>query len=242
VAVISGSLARKYWPDEDPLGRRLRTAPNEPWITVVGVADDVIHDWFNRRNYPTLYRPMRQSPAGSLGLAVRATVDPVSISTASRAAVRAVDPSQPVFEVLTMRRLLEERTLGLQYLGGIMLVFGLIALILAAVGVYGVIANMVAQRTQEIGVRMALGATSGDVVRMTIRETSTLIGAGVGIGLILSVAVSRLVERGLLGLTRGDAGLTVAIAGTLIVVALAAAYIPARRAAAIDPSVALRAE
>ena len=242
VAVVSASLARKYWPDHDPLGRRLRTAASEPWITVVGVADDVIHDWFNRRNYPTLYRPMRQSPANSLGLAVRATVDPVSISTAARAAVRAVDPSQPVFEVLTMRRLLEERTIGLQYLGGIMLVFGLIALMLAAVGVYGVIANMVAQRTQEIGVRMALGATSGDVVRMTIRETSTLIVAGVGLGLILSIAVSRLVERGLLGLMSGDAGLTAAIAGTLIVVALAAGYIPARRAAAIDPSVALRAE
>jgi putative ABC transport system permease protein len=241
IAIVSTSLARRYWPGEDPIGRRIRIGTGE-WMTVVGVSGDVIHDWFMRRNYPTLYLPFQQSPTGEMAMVMRTSGDPAGLATSARAALRSVDPMQPVFDVQPLRTSLQERTVGLQYVGGIMFVFGGLALVLAVVGVYGVMAYMVTQRTHEIGVRMALGATRRDVLRLTTRQTLTLTALGVGLGVALSFALGRLIEAGLLGVASSDARLTAGLAAVLTASAMAAGYFPARRAASIDPTVALRGE
>jgi putative ABC transport system permease protein len=241
IAVVSESLAKRFWSGEDPIGRRIKVGDG-PFLTVVGVCGDIIHDWFGRRNAPTLYRPLAQAPVGYMAVLLRTSRDPASLTAAARAAVRAVDPAQAVFDVMTLRQMLRERTLGLRYVAAIMAIFGGLALLLAVVGVYGVMAYLVTQRTHEIGVRIALGATTRDVLRLTVGQAGWLTAIGVGLGVVLSLALGRLIEAGLLGAATTDARLTALLAGTLIAAALAAAYIPARRAATIDPIVALRIE
>jgi putative ABC transport system permease protein len=244
VAVISESMARRYWPNSDPIGRRVKvgSGSTSQWVTVVGVCGDVIHDWFARRNYPTLYRPFRQAPTGGFGFLVRTPGVASLVAPGARAAVHAVDPAQPVFDLMTMRESLKERTIGLQFIGAVMFAFGGIALVLAIIGVYGVMAQMVTQRTHEIGVRMALGATERDVLGLTVRQTGTLTLIGVGIGLVLAFALNRLIEAGLMGVASTDLRLIAGIAGTLAITSTAAGYLPARRAASIDPVRALRAD
>jgi putative ABC transport system permease protein len=241
VVVISESMARKYWPGEDPIGRRLKIGDKE-WVTVVGVCGDIIHDWFIRRNTPTMYRPFVQSPSDYFSIVVRTAGDPTGAAAGVRAALLRADPDQPVFDMMTMRRQLSERTIGLQYLASIMGTFAILALILAAVGLYAVIAYFVAQRRHEIGLRMALGATGADVVRLTIGQAFKLTIVGTAIGFALSLALARLMETALLGIATSDAKVFAAFAGVLMAAALLAGYIPARRAASIDPMVALRAE
>jgi putative ABC transport system permease protein len=242
VAVVTQSLARRYFPDVDPIGQRVRVGSKEPWLTVVGLCGDVVHDWFSRRNYPTLYRPFPQAPSRSMALLIRTSGAPASVSADARAAVRKVDPAQAVFDLRPMRDTLQERTLGLQYLGAIMMVFGGIAGVLAVIGVYGVMSSMMAQRTQEIGVRMALGASRGDVLRLALRQTASLTAVGVAVGIALTLALGRLIEAGLLGVTSNDPRIVGGLAALLILAALAAGSIPARRAASIDPMAALRTQ
>jgi len=241
VAIVSESMARRYWPGEDPIGRRVRTR-NGRWLTVVGISGDIIQDWFDRRNVPTLYQPMDQNPTDYFGIAVRTHGDPASVAPDVRRALLGVDATQPVFELMTMRVLLHERTIGLQYLAAVMAVFGSLALILAAVGLYAVIAYLVAQRRNEIGLRIALGASRRDVIRMTIAQALqlTLIGSVIGLG--LSIALTRVMEAALLGIATSDVRVFAGFAAVLIGSAVLAGYLPARRAAAIDPMVALRAE
>lgn len=241
VAIISDSMARKFWPNEEPIGRRLRVVKG-PWLTVVGVSGDVIHDWFNRRNTPVMYRPFRQAPTDYSCLVIRTAGDPASVAPAARRALLGVDPDQPVFEVMTMRRALHERTIGLQYLSAIMTVFAAMALLLASVGLYALITYLVAQRRHEIGVRIALGASASDVVWLTVGQSLRLTLSGAAIGLVLSIALSRLMEAGMLGVATSDARVFAGFAAVLIMTALLAGYLPARRAAAIDPITALRVE
>jgi putative ABC transport system permease protein len=239
VAVVSESMARKFWPGEDPLGRKVR-AKDGTWLTVVGVCGDVIHDWFDRRNAPTLYVPFEQEPNGELAFVVRTTGDPATASGPVRQALLTIDPKQPVFDLMTMRTALKERTIGLQYLSAVMTVFAGLALVLAIVGLYAVMAYMVAQRTHEIGVRIALGAAPTDVMRLTVGQAARLTAIGATIGLVLSVALSRLLEAALLGIASSDARVSLLFVGILVASALLAGYLPARRAANIDPIVALR--
>ncbi len=208
----------------------------------MGICGDVVHDWFNRRDYPTAYVPYAQAPTGNFGLAVRAAGDPAALSSAARAAVRAVDANQPVYDVMTLRAALGERTLGLQYIAVVMGVLGALALVLAAGGVYGVMAYMVAQRAHEIGVRIALGATRADVMKLTVSHTVRLAAVGVALGIALSVLLGRVIEWGLLGTASVDARIVAALGAVLSLSALAAGYIPARRAASIDPICTLRGE
>jgi putative ABC transport system permease protein len=241
VAIVSESMARKFWPNEDPIGRRFKT-PAEGSMTVVGICGDIIHDWFNRHNTPTMYRPYRQVPTNYFGIMIRTAGDPSSLAGPVRRALLGVDPEQPVFEMMTMRRALHERTIGLQYLVGVMTVFGGIALVLASVGLYALISYLVVQRRHEIGVRVALGASRAQVVRLTIGQAFRLTIVGSAIGLLLSIALGRLIQAGLVGVGSSDPRVFVAFAGVLIGTALVAGYVPARRAAAIDPMVALRTE
>jgi putative ABC transport system permease protein len=241
VVIVSESMAKKYWPGENPVGRRLKIGQG-PWITVVGVCGDVIQDWFNRRNNPTMYRPFLQAPSGYFAIMVRTAGDPSAVAGAVRQALLRIDATQPVFEMMSMRQALSERTIGLQYLAAIMSVFAVLALLLAAVGLYAVISYLVAQRRHEIGLRIALGASRRDVVRLTVGQALNLTLIGTAIGLALSFALGRLMEAGVLGIATSDARIVLAFAGILIAAALLAGYLPARRAAAIDPMIALRAE
>ena len=241
VAIVSESMATKYWPGEDPIGRRVKI-DDGPWMTVVGVSGDVIHDWFNSRNEPTMYRPIAQVPSEYFSIVARTAGTPEGVAGAVRHALLRVDAAQPVFDMMPMRQALSDRTIGLQYLAAIMTAFGGLALILAAVGLYAVISYLVAQRRHEIGVRIALGATGADVIRLTVGQAFTLTLVGTAIGLVLSVALSRLMEAGMLGISSSSTGVFAAFAAVLIAAALLAGYLPARRAAAIDPMVALRAE
>jgi putative ABC transport system permease protein len=248
VAIVSESMAAKYWPGADPIGRRLRIrygplrARTGPWLTVVGVSGDIIQDWFNRRNVPTMYRPIAQVPTDYFGIAARTAGDPLSAAGAVRQALLRVDPAQPVFEMGPMRQVLHERMIGLQYLSAIMTVFGTLALFLAAVGLYAVIAYLVAQRRHEIGLRIALGATRRNIMRLTVGQALRLTLVGGAIGLALSIALSRVMESALLGIASGDARVLGGFAAVLMGAALLAGYLPARRAASIDPMIALRAE
>ena len=240
VGVVSESMARKYWPNADPIGRRLKVGG--AWVTVVGISGDIIHDWFIRRNVPTLYRPFSQAPSDYFGVMLRTGGDPAALGSAVRQALLRVDRDQPVFEMMTMKRQLHERTIGLQYLSAIMATFAVLALFLAAVGFYAVIAYLVAQRRHEIGLRIALGASGADVIRHTVGQAFTLTLIGTVLGLAISIALARVMESALLGIASSDVRVFGGFAGVLMGAALLAGYLPARRAAAIDPMIALRAE
>jgi putative ABC transport system permease protein len=239
IAVVNLSLARRYWSGVDPIGQRLRVGSG-PWLTVIGVCGDVIQDWFLNRSRAAVYVPYSQDPTSNVALLVRTSGDPATLASQARAAVRAVDASQPVFDVMTMREALKERTVGLRFIAGVMAVFGGLALLLAIVGTYSVMAFFVTQRTHEIGIRIALGATPGDVLRLTVTQSGKLTAIGVLLGIGLSVLLARLIEAGLVGAATSDGRMIALVAGILAVAALAAGYIPARRAAAIDPIAALR--
>jgi putative ABC transport system permease protein len=239
VAVVSASFAARHWPGADPIGRRVRAGDGD-WLTVVGVCGDVIHDWFAKRNHPTLYRPFDQAPTSYGFFLLRTAGDPAAFKNDARAAVRAVDPMQPVYDVMAMREVLKDRTIGLQYVAAIMGVFGGFALVLAIVGVYSVMAYLVTQRRHEIGVRIALGATPRDVLKLTVGQAGRLTAIGVIVGSVLAVALGRLIEAGLVGTVSTDPRLVAGIGFVLVLSALVAGYVPARRAAATDPALALR--
>jgi putative ABC transport system permease protein len=240
VAIVSESMARKFWPSGPAIGERIRIADG-PWMRIVGISGDVVHDWFDGR-VPTLYRPMAQAPADALVFAVRTAGDPLALVADARTALARVDPTQPVFEIMTMRQVLSDRTISLQYIAAVMAAFAGLALLLAILGLYAVMTYLVAQRVREIGVRIALGATEADVTRLTLSQAARLTAVGVTIGLVLAIALGRAMEAGLLGIVSTDIRMTVALALALAVTALAASYLPARRAASVDPMVALRSE
>jgi putative ABC transport system permease protein len=245
VAVISQRLARRYWPNQSPLGKHIQEGSEDskkPWATIVGVVGDVRYEWVEREDHPALYFPYRQASRQFSFIAVRTEGDPMASVAAVRAGIAAVDPDQPVFEVKTMTRVISESVVGLSYVATIMAVLGAIALVLAAVGVYGVMAYAVSERTHEIGVRMALGAQPREVLRLVLSRGFVLTSLGILIGLPLSFMLANLLASIIFGVGANDplvfSGISVFLAG----IALAACYIPARRAMHVDPMVALRYE
>jgi putative ABC transport system permease protein len=241
VAVVSESMARKFWPDGNAIGARFRFN-DQPWMTVVGICGDVIHDWFEGKNAPTFYRPLVQGPPTDMMFAVRAKGDPASIAPDVRRAIAQVDPAQPAFDVMPMRQAIRERTIGLRFVAGVMGTFAALALVLAVLGLYAVMSYLVAQRVREIGVRIALGATTTDVTRLALAQAARLTALGVGIGFVLALALGRAMQAGLLGIITSDLMTPVATAILLAVTTLASSYLPARRAASVDPMAALRTE
>jgi len=239
VAVVSSSLASRYWQGQDPIGKRFKLAIDGPWITVSGVVGDVVHDWFVRE-IAMVYRPISQTAPYSVAFAVRTVGDPTALAGDLRRAVAKADSDQPIASLSTLDNLIEERAAGFVFISRALGVVGVIALVLSIMGIYSLMAFLTAQRTQEIGVRMALGARRWQVVRATTSRAIAITAAGAVAGSALALGVGRLMESLLFGLVNIDllqlAGLVVA----LTVVALAAAYVPARRAAKIDPMTALR--
>jgi putative ABC transport system permease protein len=245
VAVVSRSFAERFWPGQDPLGKRFRMASGDadaPWLAVVGVSGDVVHHWLLRRNAPTFYRPFAQAPTRHLSFALRASGDPEALAAPVRRALAAVDPDQPAYQLRSLPRSIRQSTIGLQYIAGIMAAFGVLALVLAVGGVYGVMSYRVSRRTLEIGVRVALGASRGDVLRLTLGQALRLAAVGLLLGSGLGWAASRALGSTLRGAVTFEPVVLAGVVALLGSAALLAAWIPARRALGIDPARALRAE
>ncbi len=244
-AIVSESLAQRYWPGQNPLGKRLKRGLEDSkfsWATVVGVVGDVKYDPFNKQDFPAAYFPYRQAPHQYSYIALRTEGDPTSFVAAVRSQIAAVDPNQPIFDIFTLQRVIHNQILGLSYVAVMLGVMGVIAVVLASVGVYGVMAYSVAERTHEIGVRMALGAQPRDVLRMILRRGVALTAIGLGIGLPISLVLARFLASLLFGVGASDSLTFVGITVLLAVVALTSCYLPARRATQVDPLVALRHE
>jgi predicted permease len=244
VVIINETLARRFFPGEDPLGKRLDSFnPKSPWPAIVGVVADVKHLGPDEEVRPEIYFPYSQTPVYTDPIfAVRASVEPVRMAAALRREVVEVDPDQPVYEVMTMERRLANsmapRRNGMLLFG----VFAAVALAISAIGVYGVTSYSVGQRTREIGIRMALGAEGRDVLKSVIKQGLKPISAGVTIGLIASLALTRLMKNLLFEVSATDPPTFAVIALILNVVALIACWVPARRATKVDPLAALRNE
>ncbi len=246
VVIINEELARRYWPGEDAVGKRLQTniGPSGPWLTVVGVAGNVKHESLRSGPDPELYRPYQQYLGFPqlTNLVVRTAVEPASLAETIRREIRRIEPEQPIREVQTMERFLSNATSQPRFYAVLLGAFAGLALAVAASGLLGVLSYSVSRRTQEIGVRMALGARPGDVLRMVLGDGARYLAAGAGLGLAGSLASSRLLRNLLFGVGPADP-LTFVLAGAVLAAAaLAATAIPARRAAAVDPMTALRHE
>ena len=240
VVIINESFARRYFAGQDPLGKRLRFG--NPWSEIVGVARDSKYRALDEASRPFVYQPLAQNHETGMTLHVRAAGDPLSVAAAVRREVNSIEKNLPLTDLQPMSELIGA-SLYPARMGAVLIgVFGLLALLLAAVGLYGVISYAVSRRTREIGVRMALGARARDVLRLVLREAMTLVVIGTAIGWGLAAASSRLIASFLFGVGPMDAATFAATPILLAMVALIASYLPARRAMKVDPMVALRCD
>jgi putative ABC transport system permease protein len=247
VVVVNQAWVHRWSPDADALGRHIRLEssrdPNPPWATIVGIAGDVHGYGLDAPAQPEMYWPTPQSRRSSaMSVVIRTSGDPSALVSAARAAMAEVDPAQPIFDVRPLDELVATSLGQRRFTLTLMLLFALVALILAAVGIYGVMAYTVAQRTQEIGIRVALGAQPSRVLGMVLKDGMTLVGGGLVVGTVAALALTRLASSLLFGVSATDAGTYVVIALALAGVALIAIIIPARRATRVDPMQALRSE
>ncbi len=244
VAVISGSLARRYFPDENPLGKKVRVGDDDsnPWLTVVGVVDDVHYNWLQKNDIPTLYRPYRQNPPHYTTVVLRTDGDPLAFVSAVRSKFAAIDSELPIYEVKPLDVVINESIVGIAYVAAMMAAIGVIALVLASVGVYGVMSYSVSERTHEMGIRMAMGATAAAIHRLIIGNGMLLTGIGIAIGLPLAFGLARALSSLLFGVNAADPFAFIGLPLILASVAALASYLPARRAVRVDPLTALRYE
>jgi predicted permease len=246
VAVISESVARRFWPGESAIGKRI-TMQDKPqpgdWITIVGVVNDVVQGGPAEARAEAIYQALDQvtHPAfiSHVTFVARAS-DPSGVAAAMRAAVRAVDPQQPVESVMTMEARLGAVVAEPRFRSLLLMVFSTLALVLAAVGIYGVLAYGVAERTPELGIRLALGAAPGALVRLVLATTARLTVPGLLLGLAASLAVTRLLSSFLFEVRPADPATFVGASALLLGVALCAGFGPARRASRIDPVITMK--
>ena len=238
--IINQAFQRRYLPDENPLGKRIRIGVAQDWVTIVGVAVDVKESGLNTDTEAGLYLPYVVGPAPAMTPVLRTEPETLSLAAAASAAIRQVDSEQAVSNISTLEQLLNETVAQPRFNTGLLALFALFALLLASVGIYGVMAYVVAQRTQEIGLRMALGAQPRDVLKLVVMRGMRLVALGLAIGLPAALGLTRWLKTLLFDVETTDL-LTYAVVSTMLAaVALAACYLPARRATKIDPMVALR--
>jgi predicted permease len=246
VAVVNETLARRFFPAVDPIGRHIafsRSGSGQP-IEIVGVARDGKHGTLREEPQRMMYVPhaQRTDDFGALTFYLRTTADPLALTAAVRQAVRRVDASLPVNDLEPMTQVVDESLFSERLVSALSAAFGLLATVLAATGLYAVLSFSVARRTREIGVRMALGAARGEVVRLVLRDILGMAGAGIAVGLPLAVALGQALRSQLFGLEPTDPVTLAAATALLLAVTLAAGYLPARRATRLDPALALRHE
>jgi len=245
VAVVNATLAQRYFPGEDPIGRRVRfgeTSSDKDWITIVGVVGDSHNVGLNEPPTPLLYLPYDTFPLAFMSIVVRSSAGSGAVASIARSEVKAIDPDMPIDRIIPLHDLLAESMADARFRTLLLSSFAAMAVVLAAVGLYGLMSFSVLQRTREIGIRVALGARPRQVVMPVVREGLLLALAGVGLGVIGSIAATRLLAAFLFGVPPGDPLTYAAVAVLLLAVALLATYIPSRRAAHVDPVTALRME
>jgi putative ABC transport system permease protein len=240
VAIINETMARRFWPNTDPLGKRF--GPGQYWLTVVGIVGEVKFTSLTKAADSEFYEPYRQASVPDMILTVRTLTDPARLAPALREAVLEADPTQPISRTTPMAQYVAD-AVGTPRLSALLLtVFGTTALLLAAVGIYGVISFSVTRRTREIGVRIALGATGRDVLRAVVGQAVVLASVGIVVGIGGALALNSIMQGMLFGVTATEPSAYVVVSALLIAIAALAAYVPARRAMRIDPSVALRCD
>ncbi len=240
VAIVSAAMARHFWPGETAIGKRFHTAINTRNIEVVGIAADTAVTNIGEQPQPLAYFPQRQSPSAAMTLLVRTSGDPATVLPRALAEVHGLDRNLALVAPLTMPQLIAQGLWAPRMGAALFGIFGLLGMALAAVGIYGVIAYMVTQRTSEIGIRVALGARPGDVQRMIVGQSMRLALAGIGLGVLLALAVTRLTASLLFGVTAYDPLTFAVVIAAIAGAALLAGWLPALRAARIDPLLALR--
>jgi predicted permease len=247
VIIVDDHMADEIWPNADPIGKRIRTGgidskANAPWLTVVGVVGRVKQDALDADSRIAFYHPHTQFTSRAMNVVLRSRADPVGLTSAVRKEVHELDPDLPLYNVRTMAARMDESLARRRFSMLLLSLFAALALGLASIGIYGVIAYLVNQGTREIGIRMALGATPRAILMLVVRNGMTVALAGVGVGLAGALALTRFMRSLLFGIDAADPPTFVAISVMLTIVALAASYVPARRAARIDAMVSLRAE
>jgi predicted permease len=248
VAIVNQTLARRFWPGQTPLGRRVRPSgpAGTPWLTVVGVVADVKQGGVSQPagtelyfNYEQVANALKFAP-GNMNVALRTALPPEAVAALVRREVGALDASLPIVDLRSMEAVFEETLSRPRLLSRLLAAFAGLALLLAAIGTYGVLAYTVAERRREIGVRMALGADGPRVLRMVLRDGMLLAGAGLVLGVLGALAVTRVLASLLYGISPGDPATIAAVLASMGLVAFAACYVPARRASAVDPMLVLR--
>jgi predicted permease len=245
VVIVDEYMARQLWPDQNPIGQRIHyggVSDNEPWETVVGVVGRVKQYTLDADSRIALYRPQTQYPTGTMNVVLRTGADPAALTSAVKQTIRALDSDLPLYNVRTMEQRMEESLARRRFAMLLLALFACVALALATIGTYGVMAYLVNQGTREIGIRMALGATQMGIVRLVVWKGMALALSGVAVGLAGAFALSRLMRSLLFGVSPADPLTFVAISLLLALVTLLASYVQAHRAAHIDPIVSLRYE
>jgi predicted lysophospholipase L1 biosynthesis ABC-type transport system permease subunit len=234
-------MAQSYWPNEDPLGKRFRSVkPNSPWITVIGVLANARTQSLTRADIPEIYFDLYQTGAQRLAILLRGHLNVAAIPEQVRKQVQAVDPTLPVYGAQTLKETVSDSLAQRRFTLELVTMFGLTALFLAALGIYGVISYLVSERCHEIGIRRALGAQNRNILELVLRQGIGLAVAGAALGLLCALVVSRLMSSVLFGVKPYDPAVFLSVPFLLLIVALIASYLPARRATKIDPIIALR--
>jgi putative ABC transport system permease protein len=249
VALVNDTLARQYWPNENPVGKRLMWGRLNPasktppkWITVVGVVHDTKLYGLANPARLEVYDPLRQDVNNDMDLIVQSRLDPSTLTSEIRSAIGAIDKDQPIFAIATMNKLVGDDVSAPRLTLVLLGLFGGLAMVLAAIGIYGVISYSVGQRTREIGVRMALGAQPREVLCLVLGQGGRIALIGIAIGIVAAFGLTRLMSSLLFSVSASDPATFAAAAILLALVAIIACYIPARRAMRVDPMVALRYE
>jgi putative ABC transport system permease protein len=245
VAVVSERFVKDNFPDGNAIGRRIRPGTSqstEPWLTIVGVVGDVfLGDPDNPRG-PVVYRPLAQNHTRFVYVIARSSGQPMQLTTPVRAAVTSLNPDIPLYWVYSLREAIARPLWFIRVFGTMFMIFGFIALFLAAIGLYAVMSFSVSRRTREVGIRMALGARGADVVAMIFRQGATQLAMGMGVGLLIALGLSQLLKTLLLDVQPRDPLIFTGVVVTLVATGLLACLIPARRATKVDPLAALRSQ